>query len=175
MPEDLKTLLERADAPSMHVDPHAVLAGGRRRHRRRTGIASAALATTVGVLAVGAAIVGDLGPGTLRPAASSATATRSTPSTPPTSSAPSPEPVTARVKLEVGHCWVEDVVFDGQTWGLTERQQLGTGGTMPAQWKGTGVMVRLSTDRARYTDDGGRQLTFLPIDDPSVFRPRICA
>jgi len=32
------------------------------------------------------------------------------------------------------------------------------------------VMVRLSADRARYTDDGGTVLTFLPIEDPTVFR-----
>ena len=172
MPEDLKTLLERADAPTMHVDPHAVLAGGRRRHRRRAGMASAALAATVGVLAVGAATWGDLGPDPVRPAAATSTATSSQSST---RSAPSPRPVTARVVLDVGHCWVEDVVFDGQTWGLTEQQQLGTGGGMPSGWQGEGLMVRLSEDRARYTDDGGKKLTFLPISDPTVFRPRICA
>lgn len=175
MPEDLKTLLERAEAPTMHVDPHAVLAGGRRRHRRRTGLTMTALAAAVGVLAVGAATVGDLGPGTLRPAASSATATGPRPSTPSTSTSSSPQRVAARVVLDVGHCWVEDVAFDGQTWGLTERQQLGTGGGMPSGWQGAGVMVRVSADRARYTDDGGKVLTFLPIDDPSVFRPRVCA
>ena len=174
MPEDLRTLLERTEAPPMHVDPEAVLAGGRRRHRRRTGLASAVLAATVGILAIGAVAVGDLGPAPLLPAAdSSATAS---PSTPPTTAAPSQEPVTARVAVEMGHCWVEDVSFDGQVWGLTHDDQMGNGGRRPLSWEGTGVMVRLSADRARYTDDGGTVHTFRPVDDPSVFRKqgRLC-
>jgi hypothetical protein len=38
-------------------------------------------------------------------------------------------------------------------------------------------MVRLSADQARYTDDGGTVLDFLPIDDPAVFRieGKLCA
>lgn len=174
MPDDLKTLLEHAEVPTMHVDPHAVLDGGRRRHRRRTGLATTAIAAAVGVLGVGAATVGDLGPGGLRPAsATSTTATASTPSTAATPSAtvsPSQKPVTARVVLDVGHCWTEDVAFDGQMWGLTDADQISRGGRMPLPWAGTGVMVRVSADRARYTDDEGAVLNFLPVDDPRVFR-----
>ena len=173
MPDDVRTLLERAEAPTMHVDPHGVLAGGRRRHRRRTGLATTALAAAVGVLAVGAATVGGSGPGPLRPASvSSSTVSSSTAPGPAasTTAPPAPEPVTARVTVEVGHCWVEDVVFDGQAWGLTPDDQFGNGGGMPPSWQGSGVMVRLSADRARYTDDGGTVLTFLPIEDPTVFR-----
>jgi hypothetical protein len=161
----------------MHVDPHAVLAGGRRRHRRRNGLASAALAATVGMLAVGAVTVGDLGPAPLRPAVDSSTTaspspppTTAAPSPPPTTAAPSQEPVSARVAVEMGHCWVEDVSFDGQLWGLTDADQFGNGGNPPLSWEGTGVMVRVSADRARYTDDGGSVHTFLPIEDPTVFR-----
>jgi hypothetical protein len=166
VPEDLKTLLERAEAPAMHVDAHAVLAGGRRRHRRRAVATSVALAATVGVLGVGAATVGDLGRATLPPASVSST----TAPAPSATTSPAPEPVTALVKVEVGHCWVEDVVFDGQAWGLTRDDQFGRGGSMPLPWAGTGVMVRLSVDQARYTDDDGAVLNFLPVDDPRVFR-----
>ncbi|SES40379.1 hypothetical protein SAMN05216199_3377 [Pedococcus cremeus] len=168
MPDDLRTLLERAEAPSMRVDPHAVLDGGRRRHRRRAALATTALAAAIGVLAVGAATVGDLGPKALRPASAGST-TSSGPAASSTATQP-PKPVTARVRIEVGHCWVEDVVFDGQTWGLTDADQFGTGGGVPLRWEGTGVMVRLSAERARYTDDTGTVLNFLPVGDPSVFR-----
>lgn len=167
MRDDVRALLEGIDAPPMHVDPEAVVAGGRRRRRRRARAGAGVLVVAVAALALGAAAVRDAGYMAVPPAsASSTTASMSTPST----DASGQRPVKARVVVDVGHCWVEDVVFDGQTWGLTDADQFGGGGDMPSPWDGTGVMVRLAADRARYTDDAGTVLDFLPVDDPAAFR-----
>ena len=176
MPEDLKTLLERADAPSMHVDPHAVLAAGRRRHRRRAAAATGLLTAVVAVVAVGASAVHDLGRASTVPASPIPVASAPVSATTTATSAPR---VTARVAIRVGHCHVEYVHFDGQTWGLTDAQQFGGGGgAVPKQWpSGRGLMERLSPDRARYTDDAGTVLVFRPVDDPAVLRieGKLCA
>ncbi len=174
MRDDMRDLLEGVDAPPMHVDPQAVVAGGRRRHRRRTAAATGLLTAVVAVLAVGATAGRDLGGPSLLPASPTPVA-----SAPATTTATPDRPVTARVALRIGHCHVEYVDFDGQTWGLTKEQQFGGGGgAVPLKWpSGTGLMERLSADRARYTDDAGTVLDFLPVDDPAVFRleGKLCA
>ena len=169
MPDDVRALLEGIDAPPMHVDPETVVTGGRRRRRRRARAGAGVLVVAVAALALGAAAVRDAGYMAVPPASAIST-TASTPTPTPSTDASAPRPVTSRVALDVGHCWVEDVVFDGQTWGLTDADQFGRGGDMPLPWDGTGVMVRLSADRASYTDDAGTVLEFLPVDDPTVFR-----
>lgn len=69
----------------------------------------------------------------------------------------------------MAHCFLEPVFFDGDTWSVAFGDQFGWGGIdMPPDWRGTGVMTRLSEDRARYEDDGGTILEFLPVQDPSV-------
>lgn len=80
-------------------------------------------------------------------------------------------PAVAEVTLEVGHCWVEPVEFDGQTWRLRWTRQFGWGGGLPEPWQGTGVMTRLAEDRAGYVDNAGAELTFLPADDPAAQPP----
>lgn len=80
-------------------------------------------------------------------------------------------PAVAEVRLDVGHCWVEPVNFDGQTWGLLWARQFGWGGRTPESWKGQGVMTRLAVDRAVYVDEGGVELTFYSADDPAVAPP----
>jgi hypothetical protein len=59
MSDDVLDLLERAPAPSMSIDPYAVVLGGRRRlRRRRAGIAVAGIAAAAVVLAVVAQLPG---------------------------------------------------------------------------------------------------------------------
>lgn len=44
--------------------------------------------------------------------------------------------------LDVGHCWVEPVKYDGERWGLSFREQFGWGGPQyyPENWTGTGIV-----------------------------------
>ncbi len=77
-------------------------------------------------------------------------------------------PTTARVGVEMNHCFVEPVLFDGQEWNVPFDRQFGWGGLEPKNWRGTGVMMRVSEDRARFEDDGGSTVAFRPADDPSV-------
>lgn len=78
----------------------------------------------------------------------------------------------SRVRLDVGHCYVEPVTFAGERWGLRFSEQFGWGGPQeyPENWKGAGVLTRVAEDRVRYTDDGGAELTLLPADSPAVAR-----
>lgn len=77
-------------------------------------------------------------------------------------------PAPARVEIELGHCFVEPVTFDGEMWNVAIDQQFGWGGMQPSNWRGRGLMVRIGENRARYRDDGGGVVIFLPVDDPSV-------
>ena len=173
MPQDVRDLLEGVAAPPMRVDPETVVAGGRRRRRRRNRAGVGLLVAVVAVIALDTTAARDPGRTAVPPASSTPVA-----SAPPTTVTSAPR-VTARVALTIGHCVVEYVDFDGQTWGLTKEQQFGRGGgAVPPKWPSrTGLMERLSADRARYTDDAGTVLDFLPADDPAVFRieGRLCA
>jgi hypothetical protein len=80
----------------------------------------------------------------------------------------SPEARTVRVEVEMGHCFVEPVLFDGRRWNVPFDKQFGWGGLEPRNWVGTGVMKRVSQDRARFDDDGGSTVVFLPVNDPAV-------
>ena len=73
-----------------------------------------------------------------------------------------------RLEIEMGHCYVEPVSFDGKQWNVPFDQQFGGGGLQPRGWVGTGVMTRVDDDEARFDDDGGASVTFLLVDDPAV-------
>lgn len=73
-----------------------------------------------------------------------------------------------RLEIEMGHCWVEPVTFDGEQWNVPFDQQFGWGGLEPDNWQGTGVMTRVAEDEARFDDDGGSSVKFLLVDDPAV-------
>lgn len=81
---------------------------------------------------------------------------------------PDATPTSARVKVEMGHCFVEPVAFDGEQWNVPLDKQFGSGGLQPANWRGVGVMTRIGRDHARFKDDGGAVVVFLPVDDPAV-------
>ena len=78
------------------------------------------------------------------------------------------EPASARLKVEVNHCFVEPVSFDGEQWNVPFGEQFGWGGMQPKHWHGAGVMVRAGANEARFEDDGGATLVFRPVGDPSV-------
>lgn len=78
------------------------------------------------------------------------------------------EPPSARVKVEMNHCFVLPVAFDGRQWNVPFDKQFGSGGLWPKNWRGVGVMTRVSADRARFADDGGAEVMFRPVDDPRV-------
>lgn len=96
--------------------------------------------------------------------------TATTDSTTPEPKEASPSVVVGnfRVEVELGHCFVEPVLFDGEEWNVPFDSQFGWGGMAPKNWKGTGAMTRVSEDRARFEDDGGSTVAFLPVDHPSV-------
>lgn len=73
-----------------------------------------------------------------------------------------------RLEIDMGHCFVEPVTFDGEQWNVPFDQQFGGGGLQPDGWVGTGVMTRVDDDEARFADDGGASITFLLVDDPAV-------
>lgn len=76
--------------------------------------------------------------------------------------------VRERVRIEWGHCWLLPVTFDGQEWNVPVREQFGSGGLAPAGWRGDGVMVRDADDRARFFDDGGAVVRFVPADSEAA-------
>ena len=78
------------------------------------------------------------------------------------------ERTSTRLDVEVNHCFVEPVSFDGQLWNVPFEDQFGWGGLEPENWQGSGVMVRLAEDTARFDDDGGAEVVFKPADDPAV-------
>lgn len=79
-----------------------------------------------------------------------------------------PTAIAERLTIEMGHCWVEPVAFDGEQWNVPFDDQFGWGGLEPKNWQGTGVMTRVADDEARFDDDGGSSVTFLLVDDPAV-------
>jgi hypothetical protein len=78
------------------------------------------------------------------------------------------EPASARVNVEMNHCFVEPVSFDGEQWNVPFKKQFGWGGPQPSHWQGTGVMVRAGKHDARFKDDGGAMVVLRPVDDPSI-------
>lgn len=82
-----------------------------------------------------------------------------------------PASATAAINVSMNHCFVEPISFDGQLWNVPFDDQFGWGGLEPKNWRGSGVITRISEHRARYDDDGGATVLFLPVDHPSVVFP----
>jgi len=81
---------------------------------------------------------------------------------------PAVEAGSVLVEVKLGHCFVEPMVFDGKRWNVPFTKQFGWGGLQPKNWEGTGAMTRVSEERARFEDDGGSTVIFLPVDHASV-------
>lgn len=75
-----------------------------------------------------------------------------------------------RIKLPVGHCWIDPVRFDGALWAVGAKDQFGSGEGFSRRWAGRGTITRLSELRSRYVDDGGHVLRLVPADDPRAAR-----
>ena len=77
-----------------------------------------------------------------------------------------------RVELDVGHCFLEPVVFAGREWNVRFDRQFGWGGGLPgdaAAWRGAGTMQLLKERRALYTDAGnGAFLRLRPTESKRV-------
>jgi len=71
----------------------------------------------------------------------------------------------------MSHCFVEPIAFDGQLWNVPFEDQFGLGGLEPKNWRGSGVITRISERRAQYEDDGGATVLFLPVDHPAAVFP----
>lgn len=105
-------------------------------------------------------------------AAGASSCTAATDPEPAPGSAPARDiaPASARVEIEMGHCFVEPVAFDGEEWNVRFSDQFGWGGLEPRRWQGRGVMVRVDADRAVFADRGGATVEFRPVSHPSVRR-----
>ena len=73
--------------------------------------------------------------------------------------------------LDVGHCWIEPLRFDGRRWAVPFAMQMGWGGELPDNWKGMGRLEGLTGDRVRYVDRGGATLPLVPATDPQAGSP----
>ena len=77
-----------------------------------------------------------------------------------------------RVTLVVGHCYVEPVRVEGQTW-ITKRTLIGEGGGIPRDFTPEGTFVVLSGSAATFIADGGANVGFKVA--PSPLQGRSCA
>lgn len=67
--------------------------------------------------------------------------------------------------LRVGHCWIEPVAFEGESWDVVAEDQFGGGGGTPQGFVGTGSAARHG-DVVSYLDASGHRLTLVPEGDP---------
>lgn len=155
MPTDFSELLESTQAPPMRVDAERVI--GRAIRRRR-------LRSTVAVLASAAVLV----PAAAALGWSDLDATARDEGSVGSSAASSTQLEGSRVTLDVGHCWIEYLRYDGRLWGLPFSKQFGWGGTLPEGWVGTGTVRLVAPELLRYHDDGGAVLDLAPAKGRSV-------
>jgi hypothetical protein len=80
------------------------------------------------------------------------------------------ELTSAWVAIQMNHCFVEPVSFDGEQWNVPFQRQFGWGGLQPKRWQGVGTMQRVNEDMARFQDEGGAVVVFRPVDHPTVRR-----
>ena len=74
-------------------------------------------------------------------------------------------------EMTVGHCWIDPVVVDGQTWGIDRDDQFGWGGGVPDDWAGTGRLDAVGNGHLIYVDESSHRLDLWPIDDDRAFDP----
>ena len=75
--------------------------------------------------------------------------------------------------LEVGHCWIAPVEFEGEVWDVMAEDQFGWGGGAPRGFASTGEAWRAG-DVVSYRDDSGTLLTLVPADGPWISRRGLC-
>jgi hypothetical protein len=78
------------------------------------------------------------------------------------------------IELVLGHCEIERVVLNDQTWLPTgSALGIGSGGGRPSSFTGSGTFFVTSDMEAAFHDDGGLVLPFLRKDHSADF-PRWC-
>ncbi len=80
-------------------------------------------------------------------------------------------PLRRQVTLEIGHCWIEPISFEGGDWAVATNQQPGSGEGDQPGLTGHGNALRITPTEVEYVDDGGVQLTLHPVGDPRVELP----
>jgi hypothetical protein len=124
---------------------------------------------------VGLLLVGACTSEPAAPARDAAPATSGEAATPEPSSEPT-QRASRRIKMPVGHCWIDPVAFDRSEWAVVRQDQFGWGGGTPRGWDGQGVITRLSDSSSRYADRSGHVLRLVLADDPraaAIFR-QVC-
>jgi hypothetical protein len=72
--------------------------------------------------------------------------------------------------LEVGHCWVEPLDYDGEVWAVLTEDQFGWGGGWSDGFRSVGTLVREGRSMI-YTDAGGLRLVMWPSSGPRTELP----
>jgi hypothetical protein len=88
-------------------------------------------------------------------------------------SSPTVGDVSGPLSLEVGHCWIEPVTFEGRTWDVVEEDQFGWGGGQTKDFAAIGT-ARMTGDVVTYVDDSGTWLTLVPEGHPWTREPSAC-
>ncbi len=70
----------------------------------------------------------------------------------------------------MGHCWVDPVAAEGNTWLPTQQNQFGSGGLWPENFRGVGTLT-VNGDVLTYLDAGGSAVEMLPTTDPRTELP----
>ena len=83
-------------------------------------------------------------------------------------------PTSSTVKLVMGHCWIEYLDLDGETWSVTKADRFGGGDSesvRPYPSRGTGQVTQIGDNELLYVDDAGAaKLTLVPRGDVRAFK-----
>jgi hypothetical protein len=76
-----------------------------------------------------------------------------------TANEPDPEPDASRLmNLEIGHCSIEPVTYEGRTYELRPDEQFGDGDAKAAKYTGRGEVRAFSPGWLVYLDDSGKKI-----------------
>lgn len=75
------------------------------------------------------------------------------------------------LSIAANHCWIDPVTIDGTKWAVDRRDQFGTGGRVPEDWTGQGVVDPTVVPPLVYVDSGGAEIRLWPLDDPHASDP----
>jgi hypothetical protein len=102
----------------------------------------------------------------------------SEPETLPTPSSSTTPVESVAMSIDVGHCWIDPVTFEGTTWWVTKRDQFGGGDAKyPDEFQATGTVTWVAKDELEYQDASGVRLALVPEGTRRAFSPegRQCA
>lgn len=66
-----------------------------------------------------------------------------------------------RVDLNIGHCWIEPVEFQGTTFGVVPGDQFGGAGRTSELYTGSGTVEAVAGSGLIYRDDSGSKLRLI--------------